>query len=99
MKMITQIQAVREGEATTIYALDTEGQLWRGQRELQCARQFPGWCYHRDLDGHRRSREQHDLRPKGHRNDPQFHCGQLQWNSNRSRQNRLVHRRAETEFA
>jgi hypothetical protein len=31
MKMIKQIQAVREGETTTIYALDTEGQLWRGQ--------------------------------------------------------------------
>jgi hypothetical protein len=31
MKPITQIQAVREGEATTIYALDIEGRLWRGQ--------------------------------------------------------------------
>jgi hypothetical protein len=31
MPTITQIQVVREGEVTTIYALDTEGRLWRGQ--------------------------------------------------------------------
>jgi hypothetical protein len=28
---MTQIQAVREGDGTVIYALDREGRLWRGK--------------------------------------------------------------------
>jgi hypothetical protein len=31
MPAMTQIQAVREGDTTAIYALDHEGRLWRGK--------------------------------------------------------------------